>query len=62
VTAKKVSLLFPSILELVDFTIIAETPVYLINRQQLSLTGTFIQADIELARRGFHASVVEFEE
>lgn len=61
-TAQRVSLLFPSILELVDFTIIAETPVYIINRQRLVLTGDFTQADIELALRGFHASIIQFEE
>jgi hypothetical protein len=59
---KKVVLIFPSILELVDFTIKVKTQVFEINRTRLSLTGNFSEEDIEVARRGFHATIHEIKE
>ncbi|MDB5253450.1 MAG: hypothetical protein JWP27_2619 [Flaviaesturariibacter sp.] len=56
---KRVSLIFPTILELVDFQIQARTPEYEIKRTKLMVTGEFSQQDIELAIRGFSATLVE---
>lgn len=59
---KKVTLIFPSILELVDFTIKVNTQVFEINRTKLSLTGKFSEEDIEVARRGFNAIILELKD
>lgn len=59
---KNVTIIFPSILELVDFTIKVNTQVFEVNRARLSLTGEFSEEDIDVARRGFNASVLDIDE
>lgn len=58
---KKVKLIFPSIIELVDFQIMVRTARFEINRTHLFLIGLFGEPDIEMATRGFGAKVEEEE-
>jgi hypothetical protein len=50
---------FPSIIELVDFQGAANADIQHFNLADLTLTGNFSEADIELAKAGFEAVVVE---
>jgi hypothetical protein len=56
---KNVTLIFPSILELVDFTMKMKSRSFEVNRSRLSVTGQFSEEDIETARRSFKAAVVQ---
>jgi len=53
---QQVTLQFTSILEMIDFEAIVST-IFHINRRDLTITGTFTEADIELAKAGFHAII-----
>jgi hypothetical protein len=55
---KQITLQFPSIIELIDFQSIVSTYIIHFNRTDLTLTGIFSEADIELAKAGYHAFVV----
>jgi hypothetical protein len=56
---KQVTLQFPSIIEMIDFQTMVSTNIIHLNRTDLTLTGKFNEADIELAKAGYYAVVVE---
>jgi hypothetical protein len=56
---KQITLQFPSIIEMLDFqALFADNNIHL-NRRDITLTGKFTDADIEFAKAGYHAVVVE---
>jgi hypothetical protein len=55
---KKVSLLFPTIVELIDFENQMETENYETDREQLVMTGQFSDREIELAVNAYFARVL----
>jgi hypothetical protein len=55
---KQITLQFPSIIEMIDFETIFSNSIIHLNRTDLTLTGQFTEADIELAKVGYHAFVV----
>jgi hypothetical protein len=52
---KQVTLQFPSIIEMIDFQTMVSTNIIHLNRTDLTLTGKFNEADIELAKAGYYA-------
>jgi len=55
----KFTLRFPSILELLDFQTKTKTYGVDIDYGRLTMTGFFEDADVELAKEGFQAVVIE---
>jgi hypothetical protein len=55
---KLTTLKFPTILLLIDFQMVTKTESFQINNINLTLTGEFSEADIELAKYGYHAEVL----
>ena len=58
---KKIALQFPSIIELVDFTIAIDADDCMTNKMALLLICEVSEKEIELARNGFQAHVVHLE-
>lgn len=56
---KSVTLQFPSILSLLDFESVIEKDGYNLDRVHLTVKGEFEEADIELAKAGYKAIVIE---
>lgn len=54
-----ITLKFPSILELIDFSIASKLQKFEINRLKNTLTGKFPPEDIDYAIKGFKAIVVD---
>ncbi len=57
---EKVALQFPSIMELVDFTIAIDADNCMTNKMALLLICEVSEKEIELAKNGFKAHVVQF--
>jgi len=57
---KKVALIFPTIMELIDFELQIESTGYHVDRRNFTLTGVFTSREIEMAVNAFKASLVEF--
>jgi hypothetical protein len=55
---KTVVLYFPSIVELVDFSLVMSVKSYNVNRSQLAIIANFSPADIEVALKKFKAKIV----
>ena len=55
---KSILIQFPSIMELVDFTLEVKTKDYKINRTHLTLVGNFTKEERALAKKKFKARVV----
>jgi hypothetical protein len=56
---KKVVLQFRTILDLVDFASVISPDGHTIDYSRLTITGHFEEADIELAKAGYKANVIE---
>jgi hypothetical protein len=56
---EKTTLKFSTLCEMKDFQAIVKTAVIFSNTSHLTLTAEFCEADIELAREGFGATIVE---
>jgi hypothetical protein len=54
-----IALQFPTIVELIDFELIVNTQHLYIDRKNLIIKGNLTEADIELAKHGYQAVVVE---
>ena len=55
---KEVTIQFSSILELIDFTLIIDANKFEVNKSKLLLTCELSEREIELARNGFHATIL----
>jgi hypothetical protein len=49
---------FPSIVELIDFSLSMKVKSYEVNRMQLTMIAEFTTEDIELAIKGFKATLL----
>jgi hypothetical protein len=49
---------FPNFLELLSFAVMVDSNQCMINRYDLTLSGCFTEADVELALHAFDATVV----
>ena len=58
---KQVALKFPSIIELVDFTLAIDAEDCEVKRSKLVLVCNLIEADIELAKQAFKAQVIQMQ-
>ena len=58
---KRVLLQFPTLLALIDFTLIVDSTNCEINRTAFTLSCRLTTADIELATRGFNATILEYK-
>lgn len=56
---KKVILAFPDLLKLVDYTLVVDVTQCEINRTGFTLICELSEADIELAKMGYEAYVLE---
>jgi hypothetical protein len=57
---RKITLRFPSILELIDFEMVAlEALTFEVDRVAITITAAFSEQEISLARANHQASVVE---
>lgn len=56
---KSVILLFRTILDLLDFESVIEEQSHVTNRSRLTISGDFEEADIELARAGYGATIID---
>lgn len=56
---KKATLQFQTILELLDFELLLKTEGHQIDRGHFIISGYFEEADIELAKAGYKATVIE---
>lgn len=52
------TLQFPSIIEMIDFQTIVGISIIYYNRTDLTLTGEFTEAEIELAKTAYGAVVI----
>jgi hypothetical protein len=59
---KKATLKFSTILELIDFQSLLGYDHHQVDRTHLTISGQFEHADIELAKAGFKAIVIEENE
>lgn len=59
---KSATLKFSTILELIDFQSLLDHGHHEVDRNHLTISGQFDQADIELAKAGFKAIVIEENE
>ena len=57
----KVTLRFLSIIELVDFSVLMHFPQLQIDPKNLTITCELSEADMELAKRSYHASVEDID-
>ncbi|MDB5197956.1 MAG: hypothetical protein JWP88_2327 [Flaviaesturariibacter sp.] len=55
----KTTLCFPSIVELIDFSLAMQTRTYEVNRSRIAITAVFTEADIELAIKAYGAKKTE---
>jgi len=55
---KQVTLQFPSIIELIDFTFIIDGTMFEADRRKNRLTCELSSADVELAKTDYKASVI----
>ena len=58
----KIVLSFPTIVELIDFEMDLETPVYEIDRKALTIMGNFTRREIEVALHMYFAKFQEMTE
>jgi hypothetical protein len=58
---QKVTLQFPSLIQLVSFQSVAKAASFRITITDLSIIGTFSEVDIALAREGYQASLIAAE-
>lgn len=49
---------FPSIIELVDFSLAMKAKTYTVNRLKTSITAAFSQEDIDHAIKAYHAVII----
>jgi hypothetical protein len=59
---KKVALQFPSIIELVDFTLAIDADKCTMNKMTLLLICELPEKEIELAKNGFKAHAVQLDD
>ena len=57
----RATLQFPSLFHLVSFQSVAKTASFRITITDLSMIGTFSEADIALAKEGYQASLIHAE-
>jgi len=55
----QVTLQFLSVIELIDFELITKNDAALSNESRLTISGKFSEADIELAKIGYHAILID---
>jgi hypothetical protein len=55
----RITLQFPSVKEMSDFKAVVTVTIIYSNTTKLTLTGNFTEADIELAKGGFGAVVLD---
>jgi len=53
---------FPSIIELIDFSLVMKVKTYEVNRLQNTIKGEFSKEDIDYAVKGFNAKVLPLSE
>lgn len=56
---RKVSLLFPTISELIEFESLCQVEGVYVDKQQLTISGLMTDRDIELAFNAYQAKIVE---
>lgn len=54
----KTELKFPSIIELIDFSLAMKAKTYTVNRLKTTIKADFIKEDIDHALKAYHAIVV----
>jgi hypothetical protein len=59
---KTITLLFPSIIQLIDFENALQNKIAHSNRNKLTISGDFNRTDIEFAIAGFNAILIDYAE
>jgi hypothetical protein len=55
---EKIALQFPTIVELIDFSLAMTVKTYEVDRSKLAIIAAFPRSDIELAVKGYKAGIV----